>query len=501
MNHCKLLIFLGISLLILVPIWLTHIHLELESLDDSFYMYEEQIGINSLVPEYGAQLPEPFSHHNVHEIKVLEEIGDELMVESRLIAKNLDDDSIFLDETRVFTIDKRTKSHMAVEKGYLVFPNHVEKRDYLLTFPLAFTQAVFSFVQETQIQGLDVYEFHCESEPYDITNAIAHFAGYEVKSFYTCKIWIEPLSGKHVAFELDWKSYYEETGKLTLTAEMGNKKTTPEFVDQLIIQAKQEKSRLVFIHSYFPIILIVSGIVSLIYGYNSYLKLNQELRREIKQKTDELVSSEKMFVLGELASRFAHDVRNPLTVIKGTFDLMKENKNLSKKDILRLDSVDEAINRITHQIDDVLDYVRKKPMHFSRNSFSDIFNSAKLDVIIPPGIKLVEPKTDVVFSCDFSNMRVVLVNLLLNAVQAIGESGRILVDVTETKDKISIIVQDSGSGILAKNKEKIFEPLFTTKQEGTGLGLSGCKTILEQHKGTISVLTNPTTFTVSLPKE
>jgi signal transduction histidine kinase len=80
------------------------------------------------------------------------------------------------------------------------------------------------------------------------------------------------------------------------------------------------------------------------------------------------------------------------------------------------------------------------------------------------------------------------------------KKGVITVNVINEKNKVIINVQDQGPGIQKQNIDKIFEPLFTTKQEGTGLGLASCKNMVEQHGGTISVTNNPTTFTITLPK-
>lgn len=104
--------------------------------------------------------------------------------------------------------------------------------------------------------------------------------------------------------------------------------------------------------------------------------------------------------------------------------------------------------------------------------------------------------------CDFNSIEVVFENLLLNAKQAIKGSGIINIRLAEEGNFAKIEVEDSGEGIPNHVLPKIFDPLFTTKQEGTGLGLSSCRNIVEQHGGTIEVKTEigkGTTFTVKLP--
>lgn len=95
--------------------------------------------------------------------------------------------------------------------------------------------------------------------------------------------------------------------------------------------------------------------------------------------------------------------------------------------------------------------------------------------------------------------RGVLSNLINNSVQALDGNGEIDVMVNSDSNFVTIVVKDSGPGILDKNLKKIFEPMFTTKTTGTGLGLVICKSIVEQHGGTISVRNKPTTFTITLP--
>lgn len=97
-------------------------------------------------------------------------------------------------------------------------------------------------------------------------------------------------------------------------------------------------------------------------------------------------------------------------------------------------------------------------------------------------------------------MEVVFSNLITNAVQAIENNGELNLRINEEPKEVIVEIEDSGSGIPQENISKIFEPLFTTKPTGTGLGLVSCKNIVEQHGGTISICNNPTVFTVKLPK-
>lgn len=225
------------------------------------------------------------------------------------------------------------------------------------------------------------------------------------------------------------------------------------------------------------------------------------LESEVREMAQKLIQAERLSAMGELASRLAHDMRNPLSVIKGTVQVIKKtSKNLDDSTLKRIDLIEKSIFRMTHQIDGVLDYVKGTPLKKKPSSLNEIIISALQTLIIPSNITINFPKDDIVLLCDAQKIEIMFANMILNAIQAIGDSkGTINIRVKKQQNNILIKIEDSGSGIPAKIIGKIFDPLFTTKQEGTGLGLASCKSIVEQHRGTISVSNNPTTFSISLP--
>ena len=120
---------------------------------------------------------------------------------------------------------------------------------------------------------------------------------------------------------------------------------------------------------------------------------------------------------------------------------------------------------------------------------------------IPKNISIDVSECTFKTNVDQIKMERVFSNLLLNSIQAIGNgNGKISISINETDYQCCIIVQDSGGGIDSKIKNKIFEPLFTTKMNGTGLGLATVKNIIEMHNGSITVDTDPTRFTIKIPK-
>jgi signal transduction histidine kinase len=148
----------------------------------------------------------------------------------------------------------------------------------------------------------------------------------------------------------------------------------------------------------------------------------------------------------------------------------------------------------------VLDYLKCTPLKTAPASLIGILKSSILPLIIPANVKINFPSTDLTLKCDAIKMEIVFGNILLNSIQAIADTqGQIYVRFAKKPGSVIIELVDSGPGIAQEHIEKIFDPLFTTKQKGTGLGLTSCKNIVEQHGGKISAKTNPTTFTIVLP--
>ena len=176
-------------------------------------------------------------------------------------------------------------------------------------------------------------------------------------------------------------------------------------------------------------------------------------------------------------------------------DTPVSSENVTK----RLDLIEKSIDRISHQVDDVLGYVRNSPLKLISVSVNDLIKSSAEKVNLPNDVTLDISGKDVKINCDPIKLDAVFINLIVNSIQAMHEGGKINITTSEKENFAIIDFVDSGEGISEDNIAKIFEPLFTTKQKGTGLGLASCKNIVEQHHGEISVKNNPTTFTIKIP--
>ena len=225
------------------------------------------------------------------------------------------------------------------------------------------------------------------------------------------------------------------------------------------------------------------------------------LKRQVDEKTDELLKSEKLAVIGELASRMAHDLRNPLSTIKNVIEIMESKPKLKIEEKLQYyGKLRRAMNRMKHQVDDVLDFVRASELKLQPYSILDVIKSAKDNITVPNDVEVVIEEHDARLNIDYRKIEAVFSNLLLNSIQAVENEGKVSVRIIENAGDVMVAIEDTGKGISKEILDKIFDPLFTTKQLGTGLGLSICKSIVEQHGGNISVKQNPTTFIVKLPK-
>lgn len=212
------------------------------------------------------------------------------------------------------------------------------------------------------------------------------------------------------------------------------------------------------------------------------------------------IKYERLSAIGELAASMAHDMKNPLATITSSAHILQKNTNQNEELQEVVNRMNRAIDRMTHQINDVLNYIRITPLELKSIKITQLLHLAKSSLEIPNNISFSIQDSNVEIKCDVRKLEIVFINIFLNSIQAIGKNdGKIQCSI-EQKDSTAIIeVQDSGPGIPDEFFSKIFEPLVTSKQKGTGLGLSTCKNVIEQHNGTITCINNPTRFTIILP--
>ncbi|WP_084710710.1 ATP-binding protein [Ornithinibacillus californiensis] len=223
-----------------------------------------------------------------------------------------------------------------------------------------------------------------------------------------------------------------------------------------------------------------------------------------KKETEEMmIRSEKMSIAGQLAAGIAHEIRNPLTSIKGFLQLLQAGVN--RKDVYYKIMIDEIekMETITSEL-----LFISKPL--TDNKKQESINQMIQDVmeLLKPQAKLKNVILETngnenYIYCDKSQIKQVLINIIKNAIEAMEEAGKISVSIDELESDVRIDISDEGPGIDEEVIHKLGEPFFTTKQQGTGLGLMITKQLLQRHNASLEILQNPikgSTFRIIFPK-
>ena len=215
----------------------------------------------------------------------------------------------------------------------------------------------------------------------------------------------------------------------------------------------------------------------------------------------ELLKKERLSAIGEITAKLSHNLRNSLSSIIMSSEIMQ--MKLEKKEDPKIEKylprINEATSRIIHQMNQVLGFVKTMPLDMKLISLETLLTDAIRHTNIPQGITITTPKNDYSLMADKVQLSVAFGNILSNAVDAIGKKGEIIIRAKAENGSLIIEFENSGVEIPKEDMEQIFEPLFTTKPQGTGLGLSSVKDVIRAHGGKISVTSPPTIFKITLP--
>jgi signal transduction histidine kinase len=238
---------------------------------------------------------------------------------------------------------------------------------------------------------------------------------------------------------------------------------------------------------------------------STFNHLSHELesyRKKMEDSYKQMLRTEKLTALGRLSAGLAHEIRNPLTSIKVLFKAFRDNPSLTREDM-------EVVLSAAEQMDDILS-------RFLRFARGDEFNPSEvyINLVIKEVVNLTQHQAKnqrVTVEIDLTKlppvkadrglMEQAIMNLVLNAIEAMPEGGTLTVASRNDDGHYIISVADTGQGIPEEIREKIFDPFFTTKGDGTGLGLSIVYNIVNLHSGDISFENNGagTTFTMKIP--
>ena len=267
-----------------------------------------------------------------------------------------------------------------------------------------------------------------------------------------------------------------------------------------------------------------AGSLILIHDISERLEINEQLSRysgqlevmmqertsQLQQAEERLARSEQLAMLGQLAGSVSHELRNPLSTVSNALYFLKETcQDASPLTQEYLEMINQEIGKARKIITDLLDFSRgpisknaqKELIHledFLVKVLAEVAVSEKIEVCrdIPAGLPPIH--------FDPTHLNQALTNLINNACQAMVDGGRLSVCVQDAGDNVRLSISDTGCGISPENLAKIFQPLFTTRPSGIGLGLPITRNLVEANGGTIRVESNPgkgTSIFLELPKK
>ena len=210
---------------------------------------------------------------------------------------------------------------------------------------------------------------------------------------------------------------------------------------------------------------------------------------EIRKLEFALEKSRRLAALGELAASLAHEIRNPLGALSGAFQIFSANPEMSEEDRSLLDIISREIRRLEYLVNDMLDYARpKKPEQGMVNLsglIREILRTFLLDDDAAERDVTADVEEEIVLPLDSGQIKQLLLNLLQNAVHATEPGERIELRASVRDGAAHVEIRDQGAGIAPEHLKRIFDPFFSTRERGLGLGLALCRRIVEEHRGTL----------------
>jgi len=230
--------------------------------------------------------------------------------------------------------------------------------------------------------------------------------------------------------------------------------------------------------------------------------------RQIQEANMKITRMDRLSLLGQLAAGLAHEIRNPLGSLVGSVEILEESLGENHPKIEFVTIMHRELNRLRDKLNEFLKFARPAPPQRIENSINDVVN-AGVDLVQREAAKSssrIETRIDEkvpLISMDAEQVKQILINLLLNAVQAMPDGGTVTVTTGVFDKGVFFSVEDEGAGVPEVNREKIFDPFFSTKKDGTGLGLPIVKQLAEAMNGTITLspVSAGARFEVRIPDE
>ena len=234
---------------------------------------------------------------------------------------------------------------------------------------------------------------------------------------------------------------------------------------------------------------------------------NAALFAEARAASERMAQSDKLSALGRLSAGLAHELRNPLNTLNVLTYAMRERSEANGSWRADLNVVHSELQRMNLLLDQFLDFARPRPPRFERERVEEIVLETLTLVAPQAGKRAIEVETRLSSStphvwADGDQLKQVFLNLALNALQAMPDGGRLVVDSEGAQGGVVVRFHDTGGGIPEEIRERLFEPFCTSRAGGTGLGLAVARRIVDAHSGGLSLESEPgrgTTASVWLP--
>jgi signal transduction histidine kinase len=233
----------------------------------------------------------------------------------------------------------------------------------------------------------------------------------------------------------------------------------------------------------------------------------RQAHQELQENFESMKRAHRLSALGQLSAGLAHEIRTPLASIEGAATVLQRESPSKERLLEFLEIIHKESRRLDRLLNRFLSFAKPPKPDLKLIEIDQLLESVIGLARHADGNGRLELKKEIrpaasVVECDPEQMKQVLLNLVMNAVQAMPRGGTVVLAALRDKDRILIDVEDQGTGIAQEDVERVFDPFFTTKDAGTGLGLSVAHQIVRQHGGSLTILRNSadgSTFRVSLP--
>ena len=232
-----------------------------------------------------------------------------------------------------------------------------------------------------------------------------------------------------------------------------------------------------------------------------------QMTEELKQSRDKLIQAERLATAGKMSASFAHEIRNPLSSMRMLSQMLMQKPETSDEQRQSLQYILEEIERIDNIVKGLMDFARPATLNLEQQPLVPILQSVLSLMEANLTHHQIELSLDLAsdlpeFHFDTDKIKQAFMNVVLNAMEAMSHGGTLTISTFQQNEKVCIKVIDTGIGIPDNDIEHLFEPFFTRKTKGTGLGLANVKRIVEEHGGTVeieSVSGEGTTVSLLLP--